>query len=291
MGRRAGQHGGAVLLDEVVLDLLARLALGDELADVVALLEGLGRLGDAERLVADDAHDVVDDRQVGGLGCDGRVRHGDGAGGCGHGCRGGEHRREAEREDGEAPPHDFSSRMRGSVCVEPLRGDGEALQRLDLPLAVDDECLRHAGGAERAHEAPGHVAQHGIGDVVALGELLGGGREVLVGHADERRVVLGQDRLLLGQDRRLGLARITPGGEHVEHDHLAPEVRQARLVARAQQGQRLTGVGRDGERAVGHLRVDRRRVVLIGDAEGEQRQQRDRRGGDQPGEDEPAHTA
>ena len=198
----------------------------------------------------------------------------------------------AEREEGGAAgDHAFSARMLRQRLVEPLCGHGKALQRLDLALAVDHERLGHAGRAEGPHEVPGHVAHHRIGDVVPVGELLGGGGEVLVGHADERRVVLGQHRLLLGQDRRLGLAGVTPGGEHVEDHHLAPEVGEARLSVSAQQRQRLVGVGRRRERAVGHQGIDRGRVVLVGDAEGQQRQHRHRRGDDQPGDQEAAHTA
>src|SRR6185312_9615805 len=130
VGRRAGEYGRAVLLHEVVLDLAFRLALGDELADVLALLEGLGRLGDIERLVADDAHEVVDDRRVGGLGRGrGRCR------GCGRGA--GERQREGQREDGNPGAlHDFSARMRGSVSLNHCAVTGKRCSAWIWPLRL-----------------------------------------------------------------------------------------------------------------------------------------------------------
>ena len=100
VGRGLGQHGRPVLLYEVVLDLRAALALVDEAPDVVALLEGLGRLGHGQRLMADDAHHVALD--LGERGAAPRVGGQRGGGGDQ------QSRQEAGQHPGERASHDLS---------------------------------------------------------------------------------------------------------------------------------------------------------------------------------------
>src|SRR5215211_595309 len=57
--RRLGEDRGAILGDEVVLDLVLGLALGDLAADEGALAVGLRRLREVECRAADRAHHLV----------------------------------------------------------------------------------------------------------------------------------------------------------------------------------------------------------------------------------------
>jgi hypothetical protein len=86
-----GKDRRPVLLHHLLLDLPPVQALADQLADVRPLRERLRRLGDRQRLVAVDAHQVALDLSEGGARLDGRRR-----GGAGERC---EHRECCQQRD------------------------------------------------------------------------------------------------------------------------------------------------------------------------------------------------
>ena len=213
----------------------------------------------------------------------------------GDGGRGEHRQRQQDRDQAagsrRADDHAWPARIFGQRLPEPLRGDRLAPDRLHLALAVDHERLGHRVGPERADEVAVDVADDRIVDVVVTVEAHGRRGGVLVGDAEQRRVVAGEHLLLPRQQRSLGRAVRAPGREHVEHDDLAAVAGERDVPGRAEHLQRHPVAGRKRIRAAGDLGIDRGGVVVARDAEREQGQRGDRRDRDHAGEDELAHRS